>query len=138
TRRFLLLQAISFMPMFRGRAGVGDDGARIDQLEPSPTGADAMAEIFADVSADKRAAARKTYGWLQSGGNVRRFIDEAQRMIYLKGTDSHDYKFSSAVLEDYHHISPGLRDRFLAACVFWLKGSGSPDNGLVARTRELL
>ena len=59
-------------------------------------------------------------------------------MIYLKGTDSHDYKFSSAALEDYAHLSPGLRDRFLAASVFWLKGAGSPDNTLIARTRAAL
>jgi hypothetical protein len=56
-------------------------------------------------------------------------------MIYLKGTDSHDYKFSSAALEDYRHVSPHLRDRFLAASVFWLKGSGAADSVLVARTR---
>ncbi len=62
----------------------------------------------------------------------------AQRLIYLKGTDSHDYKFSSAVLEDYSNLSPKLRDRYLAASVFWLKGSGAPDSGLVARTRAML
>ena len=31
-----------------------------------------------------------------------------------------------------------LLDRFLAASVFWLKGSSAPDNPLVARTREAL
>ncbi|NIP94667.1 MAG: hypothetical protein GWO24_14985, partial [Akkermansiaceae bacterium] len=43
-----------------------------------------------------------------------------------------------AVLEDYHHISPMMRDRFLAASVYWLQGSGKPDTGLVARTRAAL
>jgi hypothetical protein len=59
-------------------------------------------------------------------------------MIYLKGRDSHDYKFSSAVLEDYFHLSPKIRDRFLAASVYWLKGSGSGDSPLVARTRAAI
>jgi hypothetical protein len=59
-------------------------------------------------------------------------------MIYLKGTDSHDYKFSSAVLEDYFNLSPQVRDRFLAASVFWLKGSGAGDSPLVARTRAAI
>ena len=62
-------------------------------------------------------------------------FDAAQRLIYLKGRDSHDYKFSSAVLEDYHHLSPDLRSRFLASSTFWFEGSGKPDNALVARTR---
>ena len=95
-------------------------------------------EIFADVSGDKLEAAQEVAGLAASGGEARPFIDAAQRLIYLKGTDSHDYKFSSAVLEDYDHLSPALRDRFLAASVFWLKGSGAPDSGLVARTRAAL
>jgi hypothetical protein len=54
----------------------------------------------------------------------------------MKGTDSHDYKFSSAVLEDFTHLSPEVRQRFLAASVFWLKGSAGPDSPLVQRTRD--
>jgi hypothetical protein len=59
-------------------------------------------------------------------------------LIFLKGRDSHDYKFSSAVLEDYHHLGLPGRDRFLAASVFNLKGSGAPDNDLVKRARAAL
>ncbi len=143
TRRFLLLQAAAFIPLFRGTAGVNArQGVVIDEFEPlSPTATDATAveEIFADVSRDKLAAARKTLGWLRhAGGSAQPFIAAAQRMIYLKGTDSHDYKFSAAALEDYHHLSPSVRDRFLAASVFWLKGSGASDSPLLARTRAAL
>jgi len=59
-------------------------------------------------------------------------------LIFLKGNNSHDYKFSSAVLEDFHHVSPAWRDRFLAASVFNLRGSGDKDNSLVNRTRAAL
>ena len=59
-------------------------------------------------------------------------------MIFLKGRDSHDYKFSSAVLEDYELMSPAIRDRFLAASVFYLQGSGEKDNEVVARTRAAI
>jgi hypothetical protein len=58
--------------------------------------------------------------------------------VFLKGNDAHDYKFSAAVLEDYALISPGWRDRFLSASVHYLKGSQSPDNGLVERVRSAL
>jgi len=47
-------------------------------------------------------------------------------------------KFSSAVLEDYDHVSPRWRDRFLAASVFDLRGSGDADNELVKCTRAAL
>ena len=58
--------------------------------------------------------------------------------MFLKGNDAHDYKFSSAVLEDYYHASPAWRDRFLAASLFLLPGSGDRDNDLVQRTRAAL
>ena len=98
----------------------------------------AVDDIFASVSRDKMRAAQEALAFLQQAKDPKPFLDAAQRMIYLKGTDSHDYKFSSAVLEDYHHLSPGLRDRFLAASTFWLEGSGQADSPLVARTRAAL
>ena len=142
TRRFLLLQAAAFIPLFRATAGLNASGGlAIDTLEPAELesgGSSGLEEIFADVSRDKLLAAKKTLAWLSEGHDAKPFIDAAHRMIYLKGTDSHDYKFSSAALEDYAHVSPDLRDRFLAASVFWLKGSAAPDNALVARTRAAL
>jgi hypothetical protein len=142
TRRYLLLQNAAFIPLFRTSAGVSAGrGVSIEDLEPASlaaTGVDAVGEIFADVSRDKELAARKALAWLGANGGAQPFITAAQRLIYLKGTDAHDYKFSSAVLEDYRHLSPAVRDRFLAASVFWLKGSGAADNALVARTRAAI
>jgi TAT (twin-arginine translocation) pathway signal sequence len=137
TRRFLLLQNAAFIPMFRDRGGARD-GIAIDQLEPLEPKGDALEDIFADVTSDKMSGARKTLAYLSSTREPKAFIDAAQRMIYLKGTDSHDYKFSSAVLEDYFHLSPTVRDRFLAGSVYWLKGSGAGDSPLVARTRAAI
>jgi hypothetical protein len=59
-------------------------------------------------------------------------------MVFRKGNDSHDYKFSSAVLEDYRHLSPRWRDRYLAASVFNLTGSREADNKIVERTQTAL
>ena len=42
------------------------------------------------------------------------------------------------MFEDYLHLSPPWRDRFLAASVFNLRGSGDSDNDLVKRTRAAL
>jgi len=140
TRRYLLLQAAAFPTLFRERAGAGD-GVAIEGLEPGESPADApraIGEIFDEIGRDRMLSARKTLAFLRSSGQARPFIDAAQRFIYLKGTDSHDYKFSSAVLEDYLHLDPSVRDRFLAASVFWLKGSSAPDSSLVGRTRAAL
>jgi hypothetical protein len=139
TRKLLILQAASFLPLFRGESK--DKGIRIDQLqplEPKETAADPVQEIFAEVSQDKLQASRKILTYLQNHPDPRPLAQAARRLIFLKGRDSHDYKFSSAVLEDYHHLTPPWRDRFLAASVFNLKGSGDAESGLVKRTRAAL
>ena len=144
TRRWLLLQAASFLTLFRGELAARKEkpnDLRFDGLEPlAPNGKGeaAVEEIFAELSKDKTTAARKVLGYLKADPDPRPVTDAARRLIFRKGTDAHDYKFSSAVLEDYAHVSPAWRDRYLAASVYWLKGSGDRDSRLVERTRAAL
>lgn len=141
TRRLLLLQGTAFTPLFRGamqgRGKVADVDLR--QLEPAPltSGSEPLGEIFSDVSGDRMTAARKTLSYLKDH-DAKAFIDTARLLVFFKGNDPHDYKFSSALLEDYAHLSPDWRDRYLAAGVFSLCGSGESDNRLVERTRAAL
>src|SRR5262249_1303152 len=99
TRRLLLLQNAAFLPRFRGTSK--DTGVRIDALEPEPlkaTGADAIEEIFAYGGKEERLpASRKILAYLKEHPDPRPLADAARRLIFLKGRDSHDYKFSSAV-----------------------------------------
>ena len=132
TRRLALLQAASFVPLFRGKL---EKELQIDQVEPQ---AATLEDVFIDVSKDKMSASRKVLGYLKEGGDAKRLVEEARRLIFMKGQDAHDWKFSSAVLEDYWALSPTWRDRFLAASVHHLKGSQAPDNGLVGRLRTAL
>jgi hypothetical protein len=143
TQRMLLLQNAAFLPLFRqamhGRGNVGN--LQIDTLQPATfeqQGNEATAEIFRDVSQDRTQAARKVLTYLAAQGPPRQLINNARRLIFLKGDDSHDYKFSSAALEDYYHLSPAWRDRFLASAMFSLRGSEDRDNTLVQRTRAAL
>jgi hypothetical protein len=138
-RRMLLLQNAAFLPLYRGDRP--DKGIHIDTLEPlAPTaqGVEAVAEIFADIDNDRLTAARKVLGYLGQSGSAKSFADAARRLIFLKGNNSHDYKFSAAVLEDYGRIGQPWRDRLLASSVFNLRGSGEADNDLVKRTRAAL
>ncbi len=138
-----MLQNAAFLPQFR--AAMGGRGkvreARIDQLEPlaaSAAGPGVIEEIFADASRDRMKAVRKALAYLQAGHDPAILIDAARRLVFLKGDDPHDYKFSSAVLEDYYHASPRWRDRFLASSLLLLPGSADRDNNLVKRTRAAL
>ena len=113
----------------------------IDQLEPlSPkaSGAEAVGEILADISRDRLTAARKVLAYAQANPAPKDLIDAARLLIFFKGRDAHDYKFSAAVMEDYATLASPWRERYLAASVYNLKGTGAPDNELVKRTRAAL
>jgi hypothetical protein len=142
TRRLLLLQNAAFLPLFRQsmsrRAALQE--LSLDTLESTSHESQdpAAAKVFAEISTDRTAAAKLLLGQLDAGLDPRSFIDAARLMVFQKGDNAHDYKYSSAVLEDYYHVSPAWRNRYLAASVFNLKGSGQPDNKLVERTRAAL
>ena len=143
TRRWLLLQNAAFLPLFReamrGRGKVEDFA--LDELTAAETkqhGGKLIEDALTDVGRDSSRAAKKVLAYLGGGGSATEFIDAARVLVFTKGDDAHDYKFSSAVLEDYYHVSPNWRDRFLASSVFKLQGTGQADNSLVKRTREAL
>jgi hypothetical protein len=131
TRKLLLLQNAAFLPLFRGNT---KGGVEIDKLQPAEKTV-SIEDIFAEVSRDRASASRQILGWLKENPDPKPFAAAARRLIFLKGTNSHDYKYSSAVLEDYHAMTPKVRDPYLAASSFYLKGSGDKDNGLVERIR---
>ncbi len=137
TRQLLLLQNAAFLPLFRRTSR----GTEIDTLEPLPlasSGPGAIEEIFAEMGRDRLTAARKILAFLEQHRDPAPLADAARRLIFLKGTDSHDYKYSSAVLEDHASLAPPGRNRFLAGAAFYLKPSSDPDNPLVQRTRAAL
>jgi len=144
TRRMLLLQNAAFIPLFRRAAAMQNKDFQIDKLEPVALakGADndqgAFEELFGTISDNRLQAAGKVMAYLQDHANAKPFIDAARVLVFRKGDDAHDYKFSSAVLEDYRRVSPKWRSRYLASSVFKLQGSEQADNQVVERTRAAL
>ncbi len=143
TRRLLTLQLPAFLALFRGDpAQLEEKKQRIHTLEPVDLPADsreALESIFVDVRENRYQAARKILSFCQRDSqHAKRFIDQARRMLLMKGNNAHDYKFTSAVLEDYYQVSPGLREAFIAASVYNLRGSTEPDNPLTQRIRAAL
>ena len=114
----------------------------LEPLNPTGTGAQAIEDILADVSTDRVRAARKTLGLLQNPNTspalAETLMAGARRLIFNKGNNSHDYKFSSAALEDFYHSTGNWRNRFLATAMFNLRGSGHPNNALTQQIRQAL
>jgi hypothetical protein len=140
-----LLQNAAFLPLFRRSSAMQNKDFQIDKLEPvalakgaSQDDQAAFEELFGTISSNRLQAAGKVMGYLQDQPNAKPFIDAARVLVFRKGDDSHDYKFSSAVLEDYRRVSPKWRNRYLAASVFKLQGTAQADNKVVERTRSAL
>ncbi|HUG19274.1 MAG TPA: hypothetical protein VMM56_09875 [Planctomycetaceae bacterium] len=139
TRRLMMLQAAAFVTMFReamrSRGNVKD--LTIANLKEQEGSQDAMnlEFLFETLGSNPLSAARMSYAYLQKSGSPNDLLDAARVLIYRKSRDSHDYKFSSAVLEDYYNVSPEWRNVFLASNVFELKSSTARDTPLLARTQ---
>lgn len=146
TRKFLLLQNASFLSLFRdAAAGRGALQERhIDRLESTVDSdlqgaGDAMvATIFERMGSDRQAAAQMAMNYLSQGGNPQAMVDHARRLVFLKGNDSHDYKFSSAALEDYRSLSPVWQKRFLATATFQLRSSAEQTRPLTQQIQNAL
>ncbi|WP_372895301.1 hypothetical protein [Stieleria sp.] len=140
TRLRLLLQNAAFIPHFRSsmqsRGKVATKS--IDQLQDleAPEQATSVTKIFELINDNREEASRGAMAFLATGGQAEQMIHTARQLVFLKGNDSHDYKFSSAVLEDFYAVSPKFRNSYLAASTYLLPGSRDRDNGLVDRIRS--
>ncbi|MBS0263487.1 MAG: twin-arginine translocation signal domain-containing protein [Planctomycetes bacterium] len=139
TRRLALLQAASWIALFR--EALGDAPAwHLNELEPSPiprSADEAVADIFATIGVNRRDAAGKTLAFLAQGGSNETLFAAARRMIFLKGTDSHDFKFGAAAWEESLLAStPRTRSLLTAGMMGYLPASTTADSPLMNRARE--
>ncbi len=144
TRRMLMLQTAAFLCMFRQRMGNLPE-LFIDKLPraDAPTGVEEILGELGSNNKARMAAAGKTLALLeadpkQATAAAEALIAGARRLLFVKGDNSHDYKFCSAALEDFYHTTPAFRARFLATSMFNLRGAKDKDNDLIKRTRQAL
>jgi hypothetical protein len=147
-RQAVLLQNAAFIPYFRqamqarGQVATATIDAHLAVIPQDQSSGRLSSEqlqvIFDAISSNRTTAAEEMFQYLSSGGPAESVIQSARRLVFLKGNDSHDYKFSSAVLEDYYNLSPQFRPTYLAAAAYLLPGNGDRDNGLVNRIKQAL
>jgi hypothetical protein len=139
TRRLALLQAAGWQPLYRDRTKTAKP-VEIDRLKGAETatkGDEAVGDIFATINQDRAGAAVKTVAYLARGGSTARLFDAARRMIFHKGTDSHDYKYGAAIWEECLASSdPGWQAPLAAAAMYYLPGAKTKDSPLMNRARE--
>lgn len=131
-RKWLMLQNVSFLAHFTAAAKARGklEDREIDKLEPTKTNVSAM-ESLSSKDRDSNAAA--ILGLAQDSVGGHDVVRAARELVFLKGTDAHDYKFSSAALEDYQLLSPAFRAPYLAACSYLFKSAADPTTPLAKR-----
>lgn len=139
TRTFLLLQALSFTAFLRKQMRGGKRNIRFDTLDPVPTdAADPVADIFSSINDDRTEAAAKMLHYLETGGAAGDIMLEARTHIADRTFGYHDYKFVESAFENYAHISPAWRHRYLAASTFYLNSSEDRPNDVASVIKTLL
>ncbi len=137
TRKLALLQAAGWMPMYRGRI-TANPALKIEALEPSEPSAN-VGELFETIDEDRAGAAAKLLGYARAGGSLAPVFETARSMIFLKGRDSHQYKYGGALWEECTLASdPKWRAPLAAAGMYYVPGSGASDVPFIAQAREEL
>ena len=141
-RRRLILQNASFLPFFlqsmRGRGPVNEKMTPFDN-DALPETLMTASEIFESLGNNPDVAYSNTRRLLKDDpSQFENYIREARRLIFLKGTDSHDYKYSSAIMEDIQRLSPRWQPDFAAACIYKLRSPKQPTTTLVKRIQTAL
>lgn len=138
TRQWLLLQNAAFIPHFRESAEARGrlDDLDLLRLEPATGEGASIENLFAQIGSERQKAAESMLNLAQQSSVANRLIGRAREFVFLKGNDAHDYKFSSAALEDYHQIDPKWRARYLAGCSYLLHGEGERTTSLAKRVLQ--
>ncbi|GAB5406894.1 MAG: hypothetical protein Aurels2KO_51250 [Aureliella sp.] len=134
-RKWLLLQNAAFIPHFRDAAKARGELRDFDLLNLPPQDGEEqdVDNLFQLVGSEPLQAASSVVSMAQNPSDARKIIRRAREFVFLKGNDAHDYKFSSAALEDYDLIHPQWRPRFLAGCSHLLHGENEKTTQLARR-----
>ena len=143
-RLLLLLQAVGWMGQFRKWAETREDNLRqfpINDLEPTNDSVSpdrALSEALAEVPSNLDASAARVLRLGRDLTGRQAFLAAALRLTLGKADEVHYYKYLAAMIEDCPLLSPDWQPHFLAATVYYLKGSSDPEPAQMKRAREAL
>lgn len=142
TRLLLMLQGVGWMCQFYNFMASRSQGlAAVDitALEPgpeAPTPEASSEQILALVGTDNPQAARLALTHARRFPNDETLLSAARRLVVLKATDAHHYKYSTSILETLGTVSEPWRPQVLATAMYYLSGSTQADSPVIERARE--
>ena len=145
SRQLLLLQALSYIPMYQALLRKNVRSLSIEDLAEAMVNDDvneAMAEIFDVISDNRLLAAGKVMQLMNRPASMQRSLASyralARHYTLYHNTGYHDYKFTEAVFENAESISTPWKARYLSASVFYLNGAKDAPNKLIQQAQAIL
>ncbi|MEM7198838.1 MAG: hypothetical protein AAF628_01130 [Planctomycetota bacterium] len=136
TRRLLLLQAASWMPLFGAFLASRPDLPQHElRVDAKPTAQTRPEDPFA--ASTREAAAAAAHHQLAQGDGAP-FAARARAVLVRKAQDDHDYKYTVAALEEIGAAQPATRPFLAAAAMSYLQLANEDDSALYRRARPLL
>ena len=138
TRKLALLQAAGWLALFRDAIGGAPPFALENvNVEVGEVRDQDLNEIFTTIATSRQKAAEKALNYLSSGGSPESIFAMGRKLIFHKGTNSHDYKYAAAAWEESVLASDPRSRKFLtAASMGNFPPSTAKDSPLMDRARE--
>ena len=139
TRRLILLQAASWLPLYRDflRRRVQGDQPRLDELKPIEE-AIPLNDAFQELAQDARTGQAAILGLLRQEEMGERVVAGIRQNLYLKAVEHHQFKYTAAAFQEYAATDPVWRSHLLVAGLAYLPHSGHPDTTVYRQIRTAL
>lgn len=133
TRRLALLQAASWVPLYRRRIGEAGD-FRLDQSDRA--GDASVEQAFDAMTADRTRATSVAIAALDDETARTAYFAEARRRIIRRGRDSHQYKYGAAAWEEAERAASRPAGSAIAAAMLaYIPRADEPENPVIAEAR---
>jgi hypothetical protein len=135
TRRLALLQAASWLPLYRAALGLAiTPGAGLDPLvsERAAPAAVGVEELFAAPTALRARTC------LERPGALAPFAAALRTSLFRAAREHHQPKYAAAILEDARSADPRWHPALLASALEYLPAAGAPASDAYTRASALL
>jgi len=134
--RLLLLQTASLLALFRENIGTVRRQVSLESLEP--LACNQIDECFTVMNEGRYRAVRMALGYLQQGGSEEALVETVRRYTVYYTGNSHDYKYTEAILEDHRNMTSPWRLQHLSTVMLWANGPHQPLNPVIEQAQAMI
>jgi hypothetical protein len=137
SRRRIMLQAASLVANIRAHSSRARRKTRIEDYEAADPVVN-LQEVFVSMGDSRIEAVSGALSFLDDGGDAEALIGTIRYYTLDRASNSHDFKYSEAVIKNYRYMRGPWKNRYLATAMLSVNGPHNRHNRIVNEGRELL